>query len=154
MHQLDKFAEASGRETVGRISISTWHPTILIAEDSADAREMMQLLLELKGYQVIAAENGIRALEMAISNEPNALLLDLQLPKLDGLAVTRNLRLNPAFKNVPIIITSGHDPNRYRQEAMDAGCDDYFLKPIDFERLQLVLDRMVSRERRMRVKCA
>jgi DNA-binding response OmpR family regulator len=73
---------------------------------------------------------------------------------LDGLSVTRNLRLNPAFKNVPIIIVSGHDPNRYRQDAKDAGCDDYFLKPIDFDRLQLVIDRLVSRERRTLVKSA
>jgi CheY-like chemotaxis protein len=147
-------AEPSDRETSGRISISPWQPTILIAEDSADAREMMQLLLETRGYQVITAEDGIRALEMAVTNRPDALLLDLQLPKLDGLSVTRNLRLDPTFKNVPVIIISGHDPDRFRQEAVDAGCDDYFLKPIDFDRLHLVLDRMVPRERRQRVKCA
>ena len=131
-----------------------WKPTILIAEDSADSREMMKLLLETRGYQVIAAENGIRALEMAVTKRPNAMLLDLQLPKMDGLSVTRQLRLDPTFKNAPIIIISGHDPTRYRQEALDAGCDDYFLKPIDFDRLHLVLDQMVPRERRQRVKCA
>ena len=147
-------AEPSDRETSGRTSISPWQPTILIAEDSVDAREMMQFLLETRGYQVITAENGIRALEMAVTNRPDALLLDLQLPKLDGLSVTRKLRLDPTFKNVPIIIISGHDPIRYRREAMDAGGDDYFFKPIDFDRLQLVLDRKVSRERHQRVKCA
>src|SRR2546421_5955242 len=140
-------------EPSGRISNSPWLPTILIAEDSADSREMMQVLLETRGYQVITAANGIHAIEMAVRNRPDAMLLDLQLPKLDGLSVTRNLRLNPTFKNVPIIIISGHDPNRFRQEAMDAGCDDYFLKPIDFDRLQLVLDQTVPR-RRQRVKCA
>jgi CheY-like chemotaxis protein len=147
-------AADSSRETSGRIAISPWQPTILIAEDSADSREMMQVLLEARGYQVIAAENGISALEMAVTNPPNALLLDLQLPKLDGLSVTKSLRLNPTFKNVPIIIISGHDPNRYRQQAMDAGCDDYFLKPINFDRLQLVLDRMIPREHRRLVKSA
>jgi len=153
MNSRQNVAEPSGRETSG-ISISPWQPTILIAEDSADAREMMQLLLETKGYQVITAENGIHAFEMAVRNRPDALLLDLSLPKLDGLSVTRNLRLNPNFKNVPIIVISGHDPNRYRQAAKDAGCDEYFLKPIDFDRLQLVLDRMVSRERHALVKSA
>src|SRR6185436_11311269 len=145
-------AEPSGRETSDGISNSSWQPTILIAEDSADAREMIQFILQTKGYQVITAENGIRAFEMAVRERPNALLLDLQLPKLDGLSVTRNLRLNPTFQNVPIIIISGHDPNRYRREAIDAGCDEYFLKPIEFDRLELVLDRMVPRDRRSRVK--
>jgi len=154
MNPHQNVAEPSGREPTGRISISPWQPTILIAEDSADAREMLQVLLETKGYQVITAENGIHAFEMAVRNRPDALLLDLQLPKLDGLSVTKNLRLNPNFKNVPIIIISGHDPNHYRQAAQDAGCDEYFLKPIDFDRLQLVLDRMVPRERRQHIKCA
>ena len=155
MNSRHNVAEALGGQSSRRISISPLQrPTILIAEDSADSREMMRLLLESRGYQVIAAENGIRALEMAVTNRPNAVLLDLQLPKLDGLSVTRNLRLDPTFTHVPIIIISGHDPHRYRQEAMDAGCDDYFLKPVDFDRLHLVLDRMLPRERRKRVTCA
>jgi len=118
-------------------------PTILIAEDSADAREMMEVLLRSKGYRVVSAENGVRALELAIRRLPDAVLLDLQLPKLDGLSVTRNLRLHPSMKKVPIIILSGHDPHRYRQQAIDAGSDEYLLKPLDFEYLQAVLDRMV-----------
>jgi chemosensory pili system protein ChpA (sensor histidine kinase/response regulator) len=103
MSPHDNVADA-GRETSGGISIPPWQPTILIAEDSADSREMMKVLLETRGYQVIVADNGVRALEMAVTNTPNALLLDLQLPKLDGLSVTRNLRQDPTFKNVPIII--------------------------------------------------
>ncbi len=144
----------SGRETPGGGSIPLRQPTILVAEDSADSREMMRVLLEARGYQIITAENGIRAFELAVTQRPHAMLLDLQLPKLDGLSVTRKLRLDATFKHVPIIIISGHDPFRYRQEAMDAGCDDYFLKPIDFDRLQLVLDRMMPQDRRRRVKCA
>jgi two-component system cell cycle response regulator DivK len=69
--------------------------------------------------------------------------LDLQLPKLDGLSVTRNLRQHPIFKDVPIIILSGHDPTRYLQQAIDAGCDEYLLKPINFDHLQVLLDRLV-----------
>ncbi len=129
-------------------------PTILIAEDSADSREMMQLLLESKGYRVILAENGVRALEVAIKNQPDAVMLDLQLPKLDGLSVTRNLRLHRKLKDVPIIIVSGHDPQRYRQQCLEAGSNEYFLKPIDFDRLQLVLDRIVPLEPRAALKSA
>jgi len=145
---------SSRSQTTRRLSISPWKPTILIAEDSDDSREMMQVLLETKGYQVVSAENGIRAMEVAIRSQPDALLLDLELPKLDGLAVTRNLRLHPRFRRVPIIIVSGHDPNRYRQAALDAGCNDYLLKPISFDRLNELLDRFVPRQGRQKVKCA
>jgi len=93
-------------------------------------------------------------MEVAIRSQPDALLLDLELPKLDGLAVTKNLRLHPRFKRVPIIIVSGHDPNRYRQAALDAGCDDYLLKPVNFDQLNELLDRVVPRHGRTRVKSA
>ncbi|HBB95817.1 MAG TPA: hypothetical protein DC054_10535 [Blastocatellia bacterium] len=125
-------------------ALSSGRPTILIAEDSADSREMMQLLLETRGYQVIAAHDGMHAVEAALTSRPDLLLLDLELPKLDGLSVTRNLRLDPKFKDVPIIILSGHDPSRFRQDALDAGCDDYLLKPIDFDSLHVLLDRMIG----------
>ena len=107
----------------------------------------MKLLLESKGYRVLSAENGERALEIAVKDLPDAVLLDLQLPKLDGLSVTRTLRQLPIFKTLPIIMLSGHDPIRYRQAAMDAGCDEYLLKPINFDGLQMLLDRLLPRER-------
>jgi CheY-like chemotaxis protein len=141
-------------EDRSRLAIWPWKPTILVAEDSADSREMMQVLLGIKGYHVISAENGIRALEVAITNQPDAVLLDLELPQLDGLAVTRNLRLQPKLKRVPIIIISGHDPCRFREAALDAGCDDYMLKPISFDRLDELLDRFVPRQNRRKLKSA
>ena len=141
-------------QTARRLSGLPRKPTILVAEDSADSREMMQVLLESKGYQVVSAENGIRALEVAIRNRPDLLLLDLELPRLDGLSVTKNLRLHPGFRQVPIVIISGHDPIRYRQTALDAGCDDYLLKPIDFDRLHDLLDRYVPRQHHVAVKFA
>jgi len=147
-------AESSQTRIDRRLIAVPWKPSILIAEDSADSREMMHLLLEAKGYRVFEAENGIRALEVAVKNNPDAVLLDLTLPKLDGLTVTRNLRLHPNFKHVPIIIVSGHDPNSYRQKALDAGCDEYLLKPINFDRLQTMLNQMVPLERRAQAKFA
>lgn len=119
-------------------------PTILIAEDSNDGREMMEMLLRLKGYRVLSAENGAEALEVALRHHPDMVLLDFCLPKLDGLGVTRNLRSHPEFRNTPIIIVSGQDPVPYRQSALDAGCTDYLLKPIDFERLDQILELNVS----------
>ena len=131
-----------------------WKPTVLVAEDSSDSREMMHLLLETRGYSVVEAENGIRALEVAVKSKPDAVLLDLALPKLDGLSVTRNLRRHPNFKTTPIIIISGHDPRSYRQKALEAGCNEYLLKPINFDHLQALLDGFVRGEQRACVKFA
>lgn len=103
----------------------------------------MRALLRLKGYNVVAAETGPTAVAAALMGRPDLILLDLQLPELDGLGVTRNLRCHAEFRNTPIIIVSGHDPQYHRQQALDAGCTDYLLKPIDFERLFTILKHRV-----------
>jgi len=117
--------------------------TILVAEDSADSREMMQVLLQTKGYDVISAVDGIRAVDEALKKLPDLVLLDLALPGLDGVEVTKELRLHHQLDVVPIIIVSGYDPERYQEAAVDAGCDDCLLKPIDFDRLDQILHEMV-----------
>ena len=141
MSQVDpqgSFAAATAR---ARVRVT---PTILIAEDSADGREMMRVLLGLKGYKVLSVENGVRAVEVALMGRPDLILLDLELPRLDGLGVVRILRSHHEFRDTPIIIVSGHDPAGFRQPAIDAGCSDYLPKPIDFERLDTLLGQNVS----------
>jgi len=117
--------------------------TILVAEDSADSREMLQVLLEMKGYAVVSASDGYHAVEVAVQNIPDLILIDLELPGLDGMSVTKALRLHPEFRAVPIIIISGHDPAKYRIAALNAGCDEYLLKPIDFDRLNQILHERI-----------
>ena len=119
-------------------------PTILIAEDSNDAREAMGMLLRLKGYKVFPAENGVRAVEVALTSHPDLILLDLELPRLDGLGVIRILRSHREFRDTPIIIVSGHDPDSHREAALAAGCTDYVMKPIDFECLDAILKLNMS----------
>jgi two-component system, cell cycle response regulator DivK len=118
-------------------------PTILIAENCADSREMMQLLLGLKGYSVIMAADGCEAVEIALAARPDLILLDLELPRLDGLSVARDLRRHSKFRKVPIFILSGHDPMEHKQSAIDAGCTDYLVKPIDFEKLDELLNAQI-----------
>lgn len=118
-------------------------PTILIAEDSRDGREMMTTLLGLKGYQVFSADNGIQAVHVALANSPNLILLDLELPGLDGIHVTKTLRGYGRFEQVPIFIVSGHDPVKHQQSALEAGCSGYITKPIDFARLDTLLNALV-----------
>jgi len=117
--------------------------TILIAEDSRDSREMLQVLLGLKGYSVVAAADGTKAIEAALESDPDLILLDLELPGRDGLSIARDLRRYSNFRDTPIIILSGHDPIKHRQSALDAGCTDYLLKPLDFEKLDEILQHQV-----------
>jgi CheY-like chemotaxis protein len=114
-------------------------PTIMVADDDADNRDMMRVLLELKGYEIILAENGKEAFEVALAKSPDLILLDLELPFMDGLMVARDLHSHRQFLKVPIVVVSGHDPRKYRQAALDAGCTDFLLKPISFERLDEIL---------------
>lgn len=117
---------------------------ILVAEDSADSLEMMTILLETKGYEVVSAGDGLRAVDEALKRLPDLVLLDLALPGIDGLGVTRELRLHTEFQETPIIVVSGHDPARYRQAALEAGCNDFWSKPINFEKLDRMLDEIIS----------
>ena len=117
--------------------------TILVAEDSADSREMLQILLQIKGYAVALAGDGFEAVDVAVHEVPDLMLMDLDLPGLDGLSVAKELRLHRELASMPIIMISGYEPMRYRQAALNAGCDDYLTKPIDFERLdKILLDRV------------
>jgi len=119
-------------------------PVILIAEDSLDGREMMRTLLRLKGYDVVVAEDGVQAIDMALKNSPDLIFIDLELPRLDGISVIRNIRRSAQLSGVPVIIVSGHDPSRYEAAALAAGCTDYLMKPIDFDRLDAILELNVS----------
>jgi two-component system, cell cycle response regulator DivK len=114
-------------------------PVILVAEDNRDSREMLRTLLTMKGYEVCEAGDGAAAVEVALQTLPDLIFVDLQIPKLDGLEVARKLRSYAKLKKTPIVILSGHDPARYRQAAMEAGCYDYLVKPIDFDRLERLL---------------
>lgn len=133
------FASTSSQPAQG-FSVAKAKPLILIAEDSLDGREMMRTLLRLKGYDVLVAEDGIEAIDMAMKNSPDLIFIDLELPRLDGISVARNIRRSAKLGRVPIVVISGHDPSRYEEAALAAGCTDYLLKPIDFARLDSILE--------------
>ena len=115
--------------------------TVLIVEDNEDSRFMLRTFLQLKGYRVMEARDGMEAITAATEERPDLILMDLQLPGLDGISVTRHLRLNPLSRYVPIVIVSGWEPKRHRPQALAAGCDEYLLKPIDFSLLEEILNR-------------
>lgn len=125
--------------------------TILIAEDNEDGLEMLKTLLELKGYRVLEARDGLEAVKIALHQRPDLILLDLQLPSLNGLEVTRQIRQNTAAPNVPILVVSGHNPNTHEKMALAAGCNEYLLKPIDFDRLEHILETFIPPRKQFRI---
>jgi two-component system cell cycle response regulator DivK len=115
----------------------------LVVEDFEDSRFMMRRLLEMAGYNVLEASDGEQAVQMAVDSRPALILMDLSLPKLDGLAATRQIRQQKGLKRVPILAVSAHDSPESRNEALAAGCNEYVTKPIDFDQLHALLERFV-----------
>lgn len=104
---------------------------ILLVDDSEPNRDMLARRLQRKGYVVLQAVNGQQAVEMTRSNSPDLVLMDLNLPVLDGWSATRQIKALPATRTVPVIALTAHAMSGDRQKAMQAGCDDYDTKPID-----------------------
>jgi len=121
--------------------------TILVVEDFEDNRFMMRRLLEMSGYRVVEAVNGEQAVESAERERPDLILMDLSLPKLDGLAATRRIRNQVGAKRVPIVAVSAHDTTDFHADALAAGCDEYVTKPIDFSQLEEILKRLLNNSR-------
>ena len=115
----------------------------LVVEDFEDSRFMMRRLLEMAGYSVLEASDGEQAVKMAVESRPVLILMDLSLPKLDGLSATRQIRQKKGLKTIPIVAVSAHDSPESRTEALAAGCDEYITKPIDFDHLNALLRRFV-----------
>jgi len=119
--------------------------TVLLVEDTEDNRFMMRRLLEMSGYRVVEATNGEEAVRLAEAESPGLILMDLSLPIIDGLAATRLIRKLPKFKKIPIIAVSAHDTSDFLSEALEAGCNSYITKPIDFSELEQLIVRELGK---------
>ena len=123
---------------------------LLVVEDFEDSRFMMLRLLEMAGYRVLEASDGEQAVELTVQKRPALILMDLSLPKLDGLAATRKIRQHMGVGRVPIVAVSAHDAPESRVEALEAGCNEYVTKPIDFDHLSALVKRLLSKQGRPR----
>jgi two-component system cell cycle response regulator DivK len=112
---------------------------LLLVEDTEDNRFMMRRLLEMEGYRVVEARNGEEAVKVAEAENPALILMDLSLPIIDGLAATRLIRQLPSCETTPIVAVSAHDTADFQAEAIQAGCDSYITKPIDFAELETLI---------------
>jgi len=108
---------------------------ILVVEDNQDNREMVVKVLKFNGYQVVEAVDGEEAIEKAKGEDPDLILLDIFLPKMDGYEATRRLKGDTSLRNIPIIALTAHAMKGSMEEALAVGCDGYISKPIDVREL-------------------
>ncbi|MEK9628113.1 MAG: response regulator [Nitrospinota bacterium] len=108
---------------------------ILLVEDNEMNRDMLSRRLKRKGYEVVIAVDGQEGVNMATSESPALILLDMSLPIMDGWEAARQLKANPETKEIPVLGLSAHAMTPDRDKAIKAGCDDYDTKPVDIKRL-------------------
>jgi CheY-like chemotaxis protein len=118
--------------------------TILVVEDYDDVSLAMRLALERQGYRILEAPDGEQAVEVAARERPDIVLMDLQLPVLDGLAATRRIRANPELRDTVVVAVTAHNEGDCRARALAAGCNAFVSKPIDFAWLKDLLNNLVT----------
>lgn len=114
-------------------------PTVLVVDDSASIRKLVELTLRRDGYTVASVSSGIAALAAVAERRPDLILLDVMLDALDGFQITRALRANPEFADIPIVVLSGREGEADQEAGFLAGVSDYLTKPFHPERLTHVV---------------
>lgn len=118
--------------------------TILLVEDFDDTRLMMKLWLQKKGYRVIEAADGEQAIELAQSEDPDLIIMDMMMPGLGGLDATRQIREYQSLRQTPIVAVSAYGADEYRARALDAGCTEYVPTPFEPKALGRLIERLLA----------
>jgi CheY-like chemotaxis protein len=119
---------------------------ILVVDDAADNLAVISLAVQQQGYKVVTASNGEDAVRVAEQTRPNLILMDINLPELDGLAATRRIRENEALHEVPVVVITAFGTEGFQRAAYDAGASGYLTKPLDFDRMNMLIARLLSPE--------
>jgi len=119
-------------------------PKILLVEDNEMNRDMLSRRLQRKGYKVVTAEDGEKGLLLARSEMPDLILMDISLPLMGGWEVTRLLKAEDSTRHIPIIALTAHAWVTDREKAIEAGCDDYDTKPVEFARLSEKIESLLT----------
>ncbi len=122
-------------------------PRILLVEDNEMNRDMLSRRLARKKYEVLVAGDGEEGVAMARSESPDLILMDMSLPVIDGWEATRQLKASPGTKAIPVIALTAHAMSGDREKALEAGCDDYDTKPIEFPRLLGKMEALLGENR-------
>ena len=121
---------------------------ILYVEDNDDNVYMLKMRLEMiDGFEVLVAENGEIGCATALAERPDLILMDLDLPVVDGWEATRRLKTNAVTRGIPIIALTAHAMSGSRDKALTAGCDEFDTKPVDFDRLLQTINRLLAGRR-------
>ena len=121
--------------------------TVLYVEDSQDNRTLVRRVLQSEGFQVIEAENAAHAMQILHDHHPDLILMDINLPEVDGYSLTTHLKLRPELKTVPIIALTANVMRGDRERSLEAGCDGYIQKPIDVDTLAEQIDGYIIQSR-------
>jgi len=122
-------------------------PKILLVEDNEPNRTMLARRLERKGLAVIAAADGEQGYSLALSESPDLILMDISLPGMDGWQVIELLKSEPATREIPLIVLTAHALVSDRDRVVETGCDDYFPKPFDFQRLFDAISHLLTEKK-------
>jgi CheY-like chemotaxis protein len=117
--------------------------TILVVDDFDDTRLLLRTWLERKGYRVIEAHNGKQAVSAAESSCPDLIIMDLEMPELDGLSATRQIRKVEKLGSVPVVAVSAYGAEQFRMEALAAGCNEYVSTPFEPAELEQLIRSLV-----------
>jgi len=121
---------------------------ILIVEDNPQNMRLIEMTLKAKGYALLQGTDGEEAIEVAVRDHPDLIMMDVQLPKMSGLEVTRKLRETSGFAHTPIIAITAYAMKGDREEAIDAGCDLHLAKPINTRKLPELIAQMLQQRRK------
>jgi two-component system cell cycle response regulator DivK len=119
-------------------------PKILLVEDNEMNRDMLSRRLERKGYEIATASDGLAGVAAAETGSFDLILMDMSLPELDGWEATRRLKADPRTLSTPIVALTAHAMAGDRERALEAGCDDYDSKPIEFPRLLAKIEALLN----------
>ncbi len=117
---------------------------ILLVEDNEMNRDMLSRRLSRRGFDVLIAENGKAGVELATSEKPDLILMDMSLPVMDGWEATKRIKANPTTSAIPVIALTAHAMASDREMALQAGCDDYDSKPIDLPQLLRKIEQLLA----------
>jgi two-component system, cell cycle response regulator DivK len=121
----------------------TGSPVVMLVEDFQDTREMMRRMLELSGCRVVEAANGQEAIELSQQGGLDLILMDLNMPVLDGFTAALRIREYERTRDVPVVAVTAYDTAEFRAAAGAVGCCEYVLKPLDLERLAKLLEQLL-----------
>ncbi len=118
---------------------------ILLVEDHPGTIEVMQQELEVLGYEVTVAENGVKGVEMATSESPDLIVMDIIMPKMDGLQAASQIRKNPKTKDIPILAATALARPGDREKCLEGGCDGYIAKPFTHKQLGVAIKKLFEK---------